>query len=84
MDDFIQISEEELEKKKRSILGSLTEKELKLFEMVYVKHMEYSELAKALNVSEGTARTRIYRLKLKIKEKASLVFMALLLLLMDV
>lgn len=82
MDDYAQVTDEEIEEKKKSILDSLTEKELKLFEMVYIKHLEYKELAKALNITESTARTRVYRLRLKIKEKASFMFMALLLLLM--
>ncbi len=76
------ITDEEINEKKKSILASLTEKELELFELVYTKHMEYSELAKALNISEGAARTKISRLKLKIKEKTSFAFMALLLLFM--
>lgn len=76
------ITPEELEKRKEGILDSLTEKELELFEMVYTKHMEYKELAKALNVSEGAVRTRVYRLNLKIKEKAAFVFMAILLVFM--
>ncbi len=82
MEEDSKISPEELEEKKKSILASLNEKELELFEMVYTKHMEYKELAKALNVSENTARTRVYRLRLKIKERASFVFMAILLLFM--
>lgn len=76
------ITPEELEERKEGILDSLTEKELELFEMVYTKHMEYKELAKALNVSEGAVRTRVYRLNLKIKEKAAFVFMAILLVFM--
>lgn len=82
IDDLIQISDEEIETKKKSIIDSLTEKELRLFEMVYIKHMEYSELAKTLNVSEGTARTRVCRLRVRLKEKASFILMALLLLFM--
>ena len=76
------IADEELEKKKNIILDSLTEKELELFEMVYIKHLEYKELSKSFNISEAAIRTRICRLKLKIKEKASYIFMALLLLIM--
>ena len=73
---------EELEEKKQSILSSLNEKELELFEMVYTKHMEYAELAKALDISEHAVRSRVYRLRVKIKERASFMFMALLLLIM--
>lgn len=76
------IPDEEIEEKKKSILSQLTEKELKLFEMVYVKHLEYEELAKALDIAEGTARTRVYRLKNKIKEKVYYNLMVLLLLVM--
>ncbi len=82
MEELNKITPEEIEEKKKSIISSLTEKELELFEMVYKKHMEYKELAKALNISDGAARTRIYRLNLKIKEKASFVIMAILLLFM--
>ncbi|MBR6646068.1 MAG: sigma-70 family RNA polymerase sigma factor, partial [Clostridia bacterium] len=78
------IADEELEKKKKIILSSLTEKELELFEMVYIKHLEYEELAKNFNVSEHAMRTRVYRLRLKIKEKASYMFMVLLLLVMKI
>ena len=76
------ITPEEINEKKNIILSSLTEKELKLFEMIYTKRMEYSELAKALNTSEGAARTRVCRLKTKLKERAAFVFMAILLLFM--
>lgn len=73
------ITPEEIESWKDKILSSLTEKELRLFEMVYTKQMEYKELAEALDISEGTARTRVCRLNAKLKEKAAFAFMALLL-----
>ena len=82
MEEENKATPEELEEKKKNILSSLSEKELELFEMVYTKHMEYKELAKALNVSEHAVRTRVYRLRLKIKEKAAFIFMAILLLFM--
>ncbi len=82
MEEDNKITDEEIEEKKQSILSSLTEKELELFEMVYTKHMEYAELAKALDISEHAVRSRVYRLRVKIKERASFMFMALLLLAM--
>lgn len=82
MEEDNKVTPEELDKKKQTVLSSLNEKELELFEMVYTKHMEYKELAKALNVSEHAVRTRVYRLRLKIKERASFIFMAVLLLFM--
>ena len=82
MEEDNKIPPEELEEKKKTILSSLNEKELELFEMVYNKHIEYKELAKTFNVSEHTIRTRVYRLRLKIKEKVSFMFMAILLLFM--
>ncbi len=82
MEEENKITDEELEEKKQSILSSLNEKELELFEMVYTKHMEYAELAKALDISEHAVRSRVYRLRVKIKERASFMFMALLLLTM--
>ena len=82
MEEDNRITPEELEEKKKSILSSLNEKELELFEMVYTKNMEYKELAKALDISEHAARTRVYRLRLKIKERASFIFMAILLIFM--
>lgn len=82
MEEDNKITPEEIDEKKNSILSSLSEKELELFEMVYTKHMEYKELAKAFNISESTARTRVYRLRAKIKEKAAFMFMAILLLFM--
>ena len=82
MEEDNKITPEEIEEKKKSILSSLTEKELELFEMVYTKHMEYKELAKAFDISEHAVRARVYRLRLKIKEKAVFVFMAILLLFM--
>ena len=75
---------EELDEKKKTVLESLNDKELELFEMVYVKHKKYKELAKALNISEHAIRTRVYRLNLKIKEKVSFIFMAVLLLFMKI
>ncbi len=82
MEEDNKVTPEELEEKKKSILSSLSEKELELFEMVYTKHMEYEELAKAFDISEHAVRGRVYRLRLKIKEKAAFVFMAILLLFM--
>ena len=84
MDEDCFVSAEEIEEKKSGILASLTERELELFEMVYVKHMEYEELAKVLGTTEHAIRSRVYRLKIKIKEKVSLAFMVLLLLLMKI
>ena len=82
MEQDNKITDEEINEKINGILSSLTEKELKLFEMVYTKHMEYSELAKAFNVTERAMRIRVCRLRAKLKERASFVFMALLLLFM--
>lgn len=82
MEEDNKVTPEELEEKKKSILSSLSEKELELFEMIYIKHMEYKELAKAFDVSEHAVRARVYRLRLKIKEKAAFIFMAILLLFM--
>lgn len=82
MEEENKITDEELEEKKQTILSSLTEKELELFEMVYTKHLEYAELAKILEISEHAARSRVYRLRVKIKERASFMFMALLLIFM--
>ncbi len=82
MEEDNKVTPEELEEKKKSILSSLNEKELELFEMVYTKHMQYEELARAFNVSEHAVRTRVYRLRLKIKERASFIFMAILLIFM--
>lgn len=82
MEEDNKITPEEIEEKKKSIISSLSDKELELFEMVYTKHMEYKELAKAFDISEHAVRARVYRLRLKIKEKSSFVFMAILLLFM--
>ena len=82
MEEDNKVTPEELEEKKKSIISSLTEKEIELFEMVYTKHMEYEELAKAFDISEHAVRARVYRLRLKIKEKAAFIFMAILLLFM--
>lgn len=78
------ITAEELEKKKRSILDSLTEKELELFEMVYTKRMEYEEMSKKLNISEHAVRSRVYRLRWKIKEKTAFMFMGILLVFINI
>lgn len=82
MEEENKITPEEIEEKKNGILSSLSDKELELFEMVYTKHMEYEELAKAFDISEHAVRSRVYRLRLKIKERASFIFMAILLLFM--
>lgn len=82
MEDDFGISPEEIDKKKKSVLDSLNEKELELFELVYTKHMKYKELAKALDISEQAVSSRVYRLKVKIMEKISFIFMAILLLFM--
>ncbi len=77
------ITSEEIENKKEHIFASLSDKELELFEQVYTKHMEYKELAKAMNISENALRTRICRLNIKIKEKITYAFMAILLIFMN-
>ena len=82
MEEDNKVTSEELEEKKKSILSSLSKKELELFEMVYTKHMEYKELAKVFDISEHAVRARVYRLRLKIKERAAFIFMAILLLFM--
>ena len=82
IDENFQVSEEEIEKKKKSILAQLSEKELELFEMVYVKRKKYDEVSKELGISENTLRVRVLRLKNKIKSKVSYAFMAMLLLIM--
>ncbi len=82
MEEDNKITDDELDEKKQSIISSLNEKELELFEMVYTKHMEYAELAKALDISEHAVRSRVYRLRVKIKERASFMFMAILLIFM--
>ena len=82
MEEDNKVTPEELEEKKKSLLSSLSEKELELFEMVYTKHMEYEEMAKAFDISEHAVRARVYRLRLKIKERAAFIFMAILLLFM--
>ncbi len=82
MEEENKITPEVIEEKKESILSSLSEKELELFEKVYIKHMKYAELAKSMNISENAVTIRVCRLKLKIKERASFIFMALLLLFM--
>ena len=84
MEEDYKITDDELEEKKKTVMESLTEKELKLFEMVYNKHMEYKELAKALEITENNARVRVCRLRAKISEKTSYLFMAILLLLMRI
>lgn len=84
MEEDNKITPEDIEEKKKSILSALSEKELELFEMIYTKHMKYEELAKALNISEQAVRARAYRLRLKIKERISFVFMAILLLFMKI
>ena len=78
------ITSEEIESKKSDIIASLTEKELALFEMLYEKHMEYKEMAKALDITDGALKTRISRLNAKIKGKVTYAFMALLLLIMKI
>lgn len=82
MEEDNKITDEELEERKQDILSSLTQKELELFEMVYIKRMEYAELAKAFNISEHAVRSKVYRLRLKIKERAAYVFMVILLIFM--
>lgn len=84
MEEENKITPEEIEEKKESILSSLSEKELELFEKVYIKHMKYAELAKSMNITENAVTIRVCRLKLKIKERASFIFMALLLLFMKI
>lgn len=80
IDNFI--TDEEIEKKKNSIIASLTKKELELFEMFYIKHMEYEEIANTLDITNNAVRTRVSRLKNKLKERASYIFMAILLIFM--
>lgn len=78
------ITPKEIDEKRNGIISTLNEKELELFEMAYTKNMEYKEMAKALGITESAVRTRVFRLKTKIMEKASYAFMVLILLIMKI
>lgn len=76
------ITDEEIEKKKDSIIESLNKKELELFEMLYIKRLEYDEIARSLEISSNAAKARAFRLNNKLKRRVNQAFMAILLIFM--
>ncbi len=70
---------ETINEKKKEIIASLTEKEIELLELVYVKKIKYKRIAEELNISESAARTRVSRAKAKIKHKIYSMLLVVLL-----
>jgi RNA polymerase sigma-70 factor (ECF subfamily) len=64
--DFENISDDEIEIYKESILNGLSEKEKNLFEMNFVQRLPHKEIDRELLISEETLKKRLYRLKQKI------------------
>ena len=78
---FEEISEQELEQMILEVNSSLDEQELILYEAVFVKMIDYPNLAEQLNISQPALRQRVSRLKKKIKDMIQIMLNCLSLLL---
>lgn len=79
IDDFIYISDEEIEKEKFKIIEKLTPKERELFKMIYIERLKYVEIAERMGTTENAIAIRAVRLKQKIKKMATVAFAVILL-----
>ena len=79
IDDFIYISDEEIEKEKFKIIEKLTPKERELFKMIYIERLKYVEIAERMGTTENAIAIRAVRLKQKIKKMAAVAFAVILL-----
>ena len=59
----IGISDEEILRQKENILNTLTEEELYILNLRITEDKSFSEIAEFLNISEGNARIRFFRIK---------------------
>lgn len=59
----IGISDEEILRQKENILNTLTEDELYILNLRITEEKSFTEIAEILNISEGNARIRFFRIK---------------------
>ncbi len=79
MDDYIEISEEEIESRKFKILEQLSPEERTVFKMIYIEHLKYSEIAEKLDLTENAISIRAMRIRNKIKKMVAEAFVLILL-----
>jgi len=65
---FENISEEDIEIYKDELLDELSDKEKKLFDMVFSEKLSYREICERLDISRENLKKRLYRLRQKITE----------------
>ncbi|MCL1842558.1 MAG: sigma-70 family RNA polymerase sigma factor [Defluviitaleaceae bacterium] len=59
---------------KSTILQRLSQKELQLYELFYEQQFSVAEIAKRLSITEGNAKVRLFRLRLKVREHVCEIF----------
>jgi DNA-directed RNA polymerase specialized sigma24 family protein len=59
---------------KLKILQRLNQKEIQLYELFYEQQFSVADTAKRLNITEGNAKVRLFRLRLKVKELVQEIF----------
>ncbi|MCL1842635.1 MAG: sigma-70 family RNA polymerase sigma factor [Defluviitaleaceae bacterium] len=59
---------------KSTILKRLNQKEIQLYELFYEHQFSVADTAKRLNIKEGNAKVRLFRLRLKVRELVTEIF----------
>jgi RNA polymerase sigma-70 factor (ECF subfamily) len=59
---------------KSKILQRLNQKELQLYELFYEQQFSVADTAKRLNITDGNAKVRLFRLRLKVRELVQEIF----------
>lgn len=67
-DDYASLNDDDIDKIKNKVLGLLDTEEYLMYHLYYEKHMSLPEIAQQLGISSGAARTRLYRVRIRIKD----------------
>lgn len=70
----LEISEEELARRREAVIARLEEKDKILFEQIFVQKLSNAELAEKMKISENTVCIRKCRLKFKITKIVKMLF----------
>lgn len=71
VEETCQVTEEEVLKAKDEVLSGLSEKEKRLYEMIYTQRRKYADIARELETTEKAISMKAFRLNKKIKKLAA-------------
>ncbi len=69
--EICQVTEDEILKAKDEVFSKLSEKEIRLFEMIYTQRRKHADIAAELETTEKAISMKAYRLNKKIKKLAA-------------